>query len=260
MKTAIVIPARYGSTRLPGKPLALISGKSLLFRTWSIAKAVKKVDDVYIATDDARIQDHAISFGAKVLMTPESCENGTERAFAAINQCESIPDIILNLQGDAVLTPPWIIQPLLDTMLADPSIELATPANKINIEQYNKMLAAKTAGAVGGTMVVFDKNNDAMYFSKSMIPFVRDKNLENLPLYKHIGLYAYRYNTLKKYLNLKPTLLERIEGLEQLRALENGIKIKIVIVDYKNRTHWAVDSPEDITIVEKIISEEGELI
>ena len=260
MNTAIVIPARFGSTRFPGKPLALISGKSLLQRTWSIANAIKHVNAVYIATDDSRIKEHAESFGANVIMTPEHCENGTVRAFAAINQTNPIPDIILNLQGDAVLTPPWIIQPLLDVMLANPAIELATPATAISIEQYQKMFTAKCAGTVGGTTVVFDKNHDALYFSKSMIPFVREKTAAQLPLYRHIGLYAYRYATLKKYLALAPTPLEKIEGLEQLRALENGIKIKVVLVDYKKRTHWAVDSPEDITIVEKIIAEEGELV
>lgn len=260
LKTVIVIPARFGSTRFPGKPLALIHGKSLLHRTWSIAKAIQHVDEVYIATDDARIQEHAKNFGAKTIRTPIECENGTERVFAAIQQLSPTPDIILNLQGDAVLTPPWIIQPLLNTMLEDTSIALATPANLINLEQYQKMLNAKKAGAVGGTTVVFDKNQYALYFSKSMIPFVRDTTVEPLPLYKHIGLYAYRYETLKKYLELKPSSLEKTEGLEQLRALENGIKIKIVIVDYKQRTHWAVDSPEDISIVENIIAKEGELI
>lgn len=260
MRTAIVIPARFGSTRFPGKPLALISGKSLLYRTWSIAKAIKNVDEVYIATDDVRIKEHAINFGAQVIMTSAHCENGTVRAFEAINQCTSPPDIILNLQGDAILTPPWVIQPLLDVMLADPNIELATPATQMSIEQYHKMFTAKCSGTVGGTTVVFDKNNNALYFSKSMIPFVRDKTLKPLPIYRHIGLYAYRYATLKKYLELEPSPLELVEGLEQLRALENGIKIKVVVVDYKNRTHWAVDSPEDVVIVEKIISEEGELI
>lgn len=260
MRTAIVIPARFGSTRFPGKPLALINGKSLLYRAWSIAKAIKHIDEVYIATDDSRIKEHAIDFGAQVIITSEHCENGTVRAFEAINHCNPVPDIILNLQGDAVLTPPWVIQPLLDVMLADPNIELATPATQMGIEQYNKMFTAKCSGIIGGTTVVFDKNNNALYFSKSMIPFMRDKTLKPLPIYRHIGLYAYRYATLKKYLALEPSPLELVEGLEQLRALENGIKIKVVVVDYKNRTHWAVDSPEDVAIVEKIISEEGELV
>jgi 3-deoxy-manno-octulosonate cytidylyltransferase (CMP-KDO synthetase) len=256
MKTVIVVPARFGSTRLPGKPLALIAGKSLLQRTWSIAKAVQNVDAVYVATDDERVADHARSFGADVKMTPVECENGTERTLAAVKNDK--PDIILNLQGDAPLTPPWIIQALLDAMQTDASIQLATPAAPITIEQYKKMQDLKAQGIVGGTMVTFDKNYNALYFSKGLIPFLRNTNTPP-PLYKHIGLYCYRYPLLEKYLTLEPTPLEIVEGLEQLRVLENGIPIKIVPVDYRGRTAWSVDSPEDIPIVEKILAEEGEL-
>jgi 3-deoxy-manno-octulosonate cytidylyltransferase (CMP-KDO synthetase) len=258
MSTVIVIPARFGSTRLPGKPLALIAGKSLLYRTWCIAKAVQRVDKVYIATDDQRIADHAASFGADVKMTPGECENGTERTLAAIKNDPA--DIILNLQGDAPLTPPWIIQALLDAMQADAHIQLATPAAQITLEQYKKMQDLKSKGIVGGTLVTFDKNYNALYFSKSMIPFLRNTTTENLPIYKHIGLYCYRRTLLEKYVTLAPTPLETIEGLEQLRILENGIPIKVVPVDYRGRTAWSVDSAEDISMVEKILLEEGELV
>lgn len=260
MSTVIVIPARFGSTRLPGKPLALIKGKSLLYRTWCIAKTVQCVDEVYIATDDIQIQNHAVSFGAQVIMTPGHCANGTERAFSAISTLNPLPDIILNLQGDAVLTPPWVIQALIDQMIEDPSIGFATTATPLNIEQYNQMLSSKMNGQVGGTTVVFDKNNQALYFSKSLIPYLREKTNSLIPMYRHIGLYVYRYPVLQKYLNLEPSPLEKTEGLEQLRALENGIPIKVVTVDYKGRTHWAVDSQHDIEIVESIIAREGELI
>lgn len=260
MSNIIVIPARYGSSRLPGKPLALISGKSLLQRTWAIAKAVRHVDEVYIATDDSRIKEHAEKFGAKVVMTPENCLNGTERALAAADTLLQKPDIILNLQGDAVLTPPWAIQALLDKMREDSTIGMATTATRMNLEQVNKMAESKLHGKVGGTTVVFDKNDNALYFSKSMIPFLRDKSVNPLPIFRHIGLYVYRYDILKQYLALPPSGLELTEGLEQLRALENGIPIKVVKVDYQGRTHWAVDSQADIDIVEKIIEQEGELV
>lgn len=260
MHTIIVIPARFGSTRLPGKPLASINGKSLIYRTWSIAKTIEHVDEVFVATDDERIMAHAHGFGAKVIMTPVGCRNGTERAFAAANTLSPRPEIILNLQGDAVLTPPWTIQALLDTMLNDSSIGLATTATQMNLEQYHQMLDAKKNHCVGGTTVVFDKNHNALYFSKNMIPFLRKTDVTPLPLFRHIGLYIYRYNILKQYLSMAPTPLEITEGLEQLRALENGIPIKIVTVDYKGRTHWAIDSQEDIEIAEKIIREEGELL
>lgn len=260
MSVIIVIPARYGSTRLPGKPLALIGGKSLIYRTWLIAKAVQHVDQVYIATDDERIRSHAEAFGAQVVMTPIECRNGTERALFTADTLTTRPDIILNLQGDAVLTPPWVIQALLDSVLHDPSIGFATTATQMNIEQMKRMIASKQQGAVGGTTVVFDKQDNALYFSKSMIPYLREKEMGNLPVYRHIGLYVYRYPVLKQYLELAPTPLEQAEGLEQLRALENGIPIKIVKVDYRGRTHWAVDSQQDIDVVENIITEEGELV
>jgi len=258
MKSVIVIPARFNSTRLPGKPLALIKGKSLLFRTWSIAKAVNNIDEVYITTDDTRIERHAVEFGAKVIMTPDECENGTERIYKAISSSGMKPEIIINLQGDAVLTPPWVIQALLDEMMENSSVGLTTLATKMSQEQYELMVNSKTNGAVGGTTVVFDLNKNALYFSKIMIPFMRNTN-ESF-VYRHIGLYGYRYPTLEKYIGLTPSPLEKSEGLEQLRALENGIPIRVVIVDYKGRTHWAVDSQEDIWTVEKIISNEGELL
>lgn len=260
MSAVIIIPARFGSTRLPGKPLMMIAGMSLLQRTWLLAKAVKQVDAVYIATDDERIRQHAESFGAEVLMTPEDAPNGTERVFHAVAQLSVLPDIILNLQGDAVLTPPWVIQALIDKMLADPSVGFATTAMRLTPTQYKLMAQSKQHGAVGGTTVVFDKEDNALYFSKSLIPFVRQLTSEHLPVFRHIGLYVYRYPVLKRYLELPPTLLEQTEGLEQLRALEHGIPIKVVQVDYRGRTHWAVDSQADIDQVERLIAEEGELL
>jgi 3-deoxy-manno-octulosonate cytidylyltransferase (CMP-KDO synthetase) len=260
MSTVIIIPARFGSTRLPGKPLMMIAGMSLLQRTWSLAKAVQHVDGVYIATDDERIREHAETFGAEVLMTPIDAANGTERVFHAVKQLPVLPDIILNLQGDAVLTPPWVIQALIDTLRADPSVGFATTATRLTPAQYQMMVQSKQQGAVGGTTVVFDKHNNALYFSKSLIPFVRQNKLDQLPVFRHIGLYIYRYSVLKDYLGLPPSILEETEGLEQLRALDHGIPIKVVTVDYRGRSHWAVDSQADIDHVEQLIATEGELL
>lgn len=258
-KNIIVIPARYQSSRFPGKPLKLIKGHSLIYRVWSIAKRIKGVDEVYIATDHADIETHALGFGAKVLMT-EECSNGTERSFAALSLLANKPDIILNLQGDAVLTPPWVIQSLIDAMIADAELEITTPATLINKEQYSLMEKAKSKGEVGGTMVVCDKDLNAMYFSKSMIPYLRDTQMESPPLYRHIGLYAYRYSALKSYISLPSTPLEKLEGLEQLRVLENSKPIRVVLVDYKGHTHVSIDSPEDVIRVEQLIEAEGELV
>ncbi|OIZ95571.1 hypothetical protein A1D18_01410 [Candidatus Rickettsiella isopodorum] len=258
-KNVIIIPARYASSRFPGKPLTLIKGHSLIYRVWSIAKTIKSVDEVYIATDHADIQRHAINFGAKVLMTAEQ-NNGTERSFFALSLLENKPNIILNLQGDAVLTPPWVLQALIDAMIANVKLEITTPATLINAEQYSVMQKAKLNGEVGGTMVVFDKDLNALYFSKSMIPYLRDTQMGSPPLYRHIGLYAYRYSALEKYIALPPTPLEKLEGLEQLRVLENGQSIRVVLVDYKGHTHASIDSPEDVIRVERLIEAEGELV
>ncbi len=259
MKNIIVIPARYNSSRFPGKPLALIKGKSLIFRTWSIAKQVKEIDDVYVTTDHADIRAHALDFGAKVIMTGD-CQNGTERVFKAAKSLKIHDnDRIINLQGDEVLTPPWAIQSLVDRMKND-YLTIGTLAVKITQNEYATMQATKNKGNVGGSMVVFDTKYNALYFSKRMIPYLRDSTIENPPIYRHIGLYAYCFSLLSNYASLPPTVLEQAEGLEQLRALENGIPIRVVIVNYKGRTHASIDSPGDIEQVERIIDKETELV
>jgi 3-deoxy-manno-octulosonate cytidylyltransferase (CMP-KDO synthetase) len=260
MKAVIIIPARFHSTRLPGKPLQLIRGKSMLQRMWQIAKQVSQVAGVYIATEDKRIVEHAHTFQAHALLTPDSCINGTERVLAAAELLNPRPEIILNLQGDAVLTPPWVIQALLNAMLANEALMFATTAVRMARAEYEQMALSKKRGQVGGTTVVFDQDHRALYFSKSMIPFLRETREEPLPVYRHIGLYAYRYAFLKQYASLPPTLLEKTEGLEPLRALEHGLPIHVVEVDYQKRTHWSVDSAEDVGLVEAIIDREGELV
>jgi len=249
MQSVVIIPARYGSTRFPGKPMAQISGTSLLNRVWKIAKAAKNVDEVYIATDDKRILEHLESFGAKAVMTKPECPNGSFRCMEAVENLKIRPDIVINLQGDAVLTPPWIIEEVINEFKKDNNVQIASPAVRLT-------KGSKT----GGTLVVFDLKKDALYFSRAKIPFNRDDQETVQGLYRHIGIYGYKLNALKQYVGFKSTPLEEIEKLEQLRALENGMKIRMVVVDYKGRTHWAVDRPEDIDIVEEIIKKEGELV
>lgn len=271
MKNIIVIPARYGSTRLPGKPLVQIKGHSLLYRVWRLAKNARSIDEVFIATDDQRIQKHAQNFGAQVLMTSADYPTGTDRVFGAIEQLPQKPEIIINLQGDAVLTPPWIIQSLIDALVNDSSTKMATLATHLTWVQYDDLVKSKTISKSSGTTVSFDKNGDALYFSKNIIPYVRNRpvvddnnstNKSNLmsPVFKHVGMYGYRYDTLKEFVSLPQSPLEKVESLEQLRMLENGIKIKVVVVDVKGRSMWSIDSPEDVVKVEGIIEREGELL
>lgn len=258
MTILIVIPARYGSTRFPGKPLARILGVSMLERTYRIARAGAPNARVVIATDDERIDAAARAFGAETIMTDPALRNGTERTAATVEALGGSFDFVVNLQGDAVLTPPWVLSSLV-SIATDENVEVATPATKMTREAYEKLLAAKAAGEVGGTTVVFDRDGFALYFSKSVIPFVRPGS-DSLPVWRHIGLYGYRPSTLRKLIGLPQGPLEAAEQLEQLRALEHGVKIRVVPVDYRGRTHWGVDTPEDLARCEELIRQEGELI
>ncbi len=257
--TVIIIPARMGSTRFPAKPLALIYGKTMIERVWRIAKACQLADDVIIATDSEVLLEHIQDFGATGHMTPSSCQSGTDRVATCVNLLEKNYDIIFNLQGDAVLTPPWIIDELIQALKDNPSYQIVTPAVALQGTTLQNFLMTKKQGSSTGTTVVFNQKYEAMYFSKQAIPFHRQIN-NNSIVYRHIGLYGYRRDALLQLNALPPSYLETIEGLEQLRALEHGIPIQVIEVDYQNRTHGSVDQPQDISFVENIINQEGELI
>ncbi|MDE3046623.1 MAG: 3-deoxy-manno-octulosonate cytidylyltransferase [Verrucomicrobiota bacterium] len=257
MTAIIVIPARMASSRFPSKPLAPIRGRTMIERVWRIAKAVPQASQVVIATDDLHLKTFAESFGAQVLMTSPTCPTGTDRVAEAARLL-NLPDaIFFSLQGDAVLTPPWVINDVLEIMLANPTIQMATPITLLTGPALTHFISTKKAGSSTGTTVTFDKNYNALYFSKALIPYSRTNNPT---VYRHIGLYAYRYPTLQQLSSLPEGPFEKAEQLEQLRALENGIPIRVVPVDYRGRTHGSVDRPEDVAIVESIIDHEGELL
>ncbi len=259
MRIAVVIPARYGSSRFPGKPLAPIAGISLLERVWRLAQAAEGIDTVVIATDDDRIRTHAEGFGATVVMTPISCRNGTERVAAALAQLPDTMDAVINLQGDAVLTPPWVIAALA-AELRTATAPVVTPAVRCSEQHYAQLAEAKRTHPASGTLVVTDRQGRALYFSKALIPFIRaDHTGDFPPVWRHIGLYGYRRAALAQLLAWPEGPLEAAEQLEQLRALENGMAIQVVPVDYRGRRHWSVDSPADVKIVEQLLVEEGEL-
>ncbi|MEZ6015842.1 MAG: 3-deoxy-manno-octulosonate cytidylyltransferase [Planctomycetota bacterium] len=264
MRTVVVIPSRYGSTRFPGKPLAPVAGRSLLERVWRVARAVQGVERVLVATDDARIARHVAAFGGEAVLTPESCRNGTERAEAAIATLDFTPDAVVNLQGDAVLTPPWVVQAVVDALAAEADApnarvaDIVTPATILPEAAVEKLAAAKAAGEVGGTTVTVGLDGFALYFSKAIIPFRRDR--AQAPVRKHIGLYGFRREALARVVALPPTPLELAEGLEQLRALEHGLRIRVVEVDLRGRSTIAIDDPADVARVEAAIAAEGELV
>lgn len=266
--TVLIIPARYGSTRLPAKPLVQIAGKTMVRRVWDLAMQAADLSQqknaanmqIIVATDHAEIIEHVQSFGGVAVMTPTDCANGTERALAAVDALNLNPEIIINLQGDAPLTPPWFIADLIDAMRRDKSIRFATPAQNLDAAALEKMHESKKTTPASGTTVVFDKNFDALYFSKQILPYIRN-SLENemTPVWRHIGLYAYRLQALRDYLSWPQTRLEKTEGLEQLRILERGEKIRVVPVDSRGRMQCSVDSPEDVARVEAILAAQGEL-
>jgi 3-deoxy-manno-octulosonate cytidylyltransferase (CMP-KDO synthetase) len=258
MSTAIVIPARYASSRFPGKPLHLVAGTPMLERVWRIAKSVPQATRVLIATDDERILRAARAMDAEAVMTSSDCINGTERVHDAVQRAAISEDIILNLQGDALLTPPWVLEAMIDEMILDPVPDIVTPAARLGGAVLDEFLEQKKATPASGTTVVFGRSRNALYFSKAVLPYMRKAG--HTEVYRHIGLYGYRKASLARYVQLAPSPLEQTEGLEQLRALEHGMAIRIAIVDYKGRTHWSIDAPADVTIAEQIIAREGELL
>jgi 3-deoxy-manno-octulosonate cytidylyltransferase (CMP-KDO synthetase) len=255
----VVIPARYASSRFPGKPLAKVAGVAMIQRVWAIARAAEGVSRVAVATDDARIADAVRAFGGEVVMTPESCRNGTERTHAAVEALGVRDMAIVNLQGDAVLTPPWVVSALARTMATDAAVRIGTLATRMSPDAFAALRRQKEGGQAGGTTVTFDRNGDALYFSKSLIPFVKKPGGE-LPIFRHIGIYAFRPETLAEYVTLPMGPFEKAEELEQLRALENGIRMRVVLCDYRGRTHWSIDSPGDLVEAEAILAREGELL
>lgn len=264
MSVLIVIPARYASVRYPAKPLAELKGasgqsRSLIQRAWEAASAAKGVDRVVVATDDDRIKHAAEAFGADVVMTPESCANGTERCASAYDVLGSDAEIVVNLQGDAPLTPAWFVEDLIEAMRATPAADIATPVLRCDGRALNGFLADRKAGRVGGTTAVFDVNMRAMYFSKEVVPFTSDTypNEARTPVFHHVGVYAYRPAALKAYPDWPVGPLEQLEGLEQLRFMEQGGTVRCVEVQPKGRQFWELNNPEDVPVIERMMQEMG---
>ena len=259
MSNLLVIPARYDSSRFPGKPLAIFedsNGKkiSLIEKTWRLALELNCFSKKIIATDDIRIKEFCENFGAEVCITSNNLRNGSERVAEALNIQDRTYEIIVNLQGDAPLTPIWVIEDLVKE-LGNSNHQVTTPILKCDQESLNKLITDKKAGRIGATTVVFDKNLKALYFSKELIPHTNQKNLKKTPsnVYHHIGVYAYKSEALKSYIKFPQGSLEKQEGLEQLRFLENGIAVKCVISSLRGKEFWELNNPSDIPIIEKIL-------
>lgn len=269
MKLAIAIPARYGSTRFPGKPLAMIAGKSMLQRVVDVAhKAAENYNNisVFVTTDDKRIADHAQDIGVPCISTPSSCPTGSDRVLSAIRQLSDWPDFIVNLQGDAPFTPPAIITKMLDTFAENPNFEVITPVHQLSWSDLDRLREAKKVTPFSGTTAIIDRNNKALWFSKNIIPAVRqeaDLRARGTlsPIHQHIGLYGFRSDCLEKFCSAEEGVYEALEGLEQLRMLENGLSIQTISMDIEDgMIQSGIDSPEDIARAESHILNHGEPI
>lgn len=237
-----ILPARWGSTRFPGKPLHLIAGKPLIQHVWERCKAAKSLSELYVATDDERIAQEVTRFGGKAIMTSTEHLTGTDRLAEAIGNLPHVSHI-LNIQGDEPLIEPSLIDELALALTGDSAVDMVTAANPIH----------PTDPAVldpNVVKVVLRKNGYALYFSRSPLPFFRN-SVSDLPVLRHKGIYGYRRDFLEKFVTWPASPLECAESLEQLRALENGANIRVIITE---DTSPGVDTPEQALAIESVLS------
>lgn len=245
MKIVGIIPARYLSSRLPGKPLLLIKGKPMIQNVYEQSEKSKFINKVIVATDDKRIFNCVKNFGGEVVMTSTKHQTGTDRIYEAIKNIKC--DIVVNIQGDEPYIDPKNIDNAIKPLIAVESINVSTLA--IRIKDITDLLDENKV------KVVLDKNNFALYFSRSFIPYDMKHNplqkwaLKDNKYYKHIGLYVFRKKYLEKFNRMKKSYLENSEKLEQLRILENGDKIKVVITD---KDSFSIDTKSDWDLINKL--------
>ena len=239
LRFVAIIPARYASTRFPGKPLVDIGGKTMIQRVYD--QVSKVLDDVYVATDDQRIFDKVRSFDGKVIMTSDAHRSGTDRCYEAFTKLDDWFDVVINVQGDEPFIQPEQIE-ALKNCFADEETQIATLVKKITERDGVEVLFNPNS-----PKVVIDKQNNALYFSRSPIPYKRGSDEKNWmaehDYYKHVGVYAYRSEVLSQIVQMPPSKLELAESLEQLRWLENGLKIKAGFTDVET---VGIDTPEDL--------------
>jgi 3-deoxy-manno-octulosonate cytidylyltransferase (CMP-KDO synthetase) len=263
MNAVILIPARYASSRYPGKPLVELKGasgtaKPLIQRSVEAARRVKGVSGVFVVTDDDRIAQACAPAKVGVLMTSPECRNGTERCAEALSSLHE-PDIVINFQGDALLTPAGFVEALIARLEDDKDALVATPAMRLRSEEARALQAEEAAGRVGGTTVVTNDQGHALYFSKRLIPHLPAGALdaEMSPVRLHVGVYAYRPEALERYVATPVSELEALEGLEQLRFLAAGIPIAVVDVQTPPFALRELNNPEDVAPIEQALAEAG---
>ena len=237
----VIIPARWGSTRFPGKPLHVIAGKPLLQRVWERCCRANKIDSTIIATDDMRIAEAAFDWGAEVALTSSKHQSGTDRIAEVVSRAREF-SLIVNVQGDEPFIDPRLLDRLVSTLQQNRHMEMITAAHP-----FQNAAEAESAHQV---KVVTDLSGEALYFSRSLIPYPRDRRWLRRAL-RHQGVYGFRRQTLLRLVRRKPTPLEQAESLEQLRALENGVRVHVLVTKQGSP---GVDTPEDAAVLEQIIA------
>lgn len=256
---AIIIPARFASTRFPGKPLVALRGaggvtKTLVQRTWECASEVEGCTGVWVATDDERIAVEVERFGGKVIMTSPDCRNGTERCADALGKLDSEAEFIVNLQGDSPLTPVKLVPALVERLVSDHEAVMATPAIRCSATMLAHLQADGAAGRVGGTTAVFNRLGRALYFSKRVLPYLpKEFEAAPVPVFVHLGLYVYRRSALQTYADAAPSLLEELEGLEQLRFLDLGLPVAVCASEPQGWDSVELNNPSDVPVIEQLL-------
>lgn len=266
MKTLIVVPARYGSSRFPGKPLADLAGRSMVarvaIRAWGAAARLEDATAI-VATDDSRILDHCNDEGIDVVMTPMTLKCGSERALAAAEALKADPEIIVNLQADAPFTPVRYLTSLIDNLQFDKEADVATPVIRMTWAQLDEFRATKLSTPFTGTTCIVGGKHRGVWFSKNIIPAIRHEPALRKagplsPVRRHVGLYAYRTETLREFVDAPPSHYELVEDLEQLRLLEIGRQIRCVEVEQTSYPLVSVDTPEDLERARAVIEQYGD--
>lgn len=261
----IVVPARFGSTRLPGKPLLEIAGRTLLERVTAVARAAATLAgncDVVVATDDARIADHARALGVDVALTGAELDSGSARACAAARLRSAAPALVINLQGDAPFVPPAVVAGLIAT-LRDGEADVATPVYRLDWDRLDRLRAHKTTTPFSGTTCIRSPDGRALWFSKNIVPALREETALRRagplsPVWQHLGLYGYRMAALEWFAATAPSAYEQLEGLEQLRFLENRRTIATVAIDAPQHALSGIDTPTDLALAEAAIARLGD--
>lgn len=278
MQTTIVIPSRYNSKRFPGKPLAELAGKTLLERAWEIAAFVcKKVPDcsAIVATETPsdlcpsnKIVNFCDAHGIPVMTTSDACRSGSDRAWEVASRLTPAPEIVVNLQGDFPTCPPDFVIKLIDALKGSTSYDVASVYTQLSWDALDTLRQAKKDSPFSGSTVVTNQDDEALWFSKNIIPAFRDEKelrttSQTSPVKRHVGLYAYRYDALRFFASSEKSYYEKLEKLEQLRFLENGYRIKMIEGVFPpgfDKAISGIDTPEDLARVKQIFRENGELL